>query len=165
MSEPGQEDEVTPPIIDPMLLGLVHQRVIEQQATPGDLSVATVEMEPSVLLEQHWSRVEISQSLRRSCLQSRQLFLAPQLLTWWRPSRLVRRRLQLGWYLRLASDSWRLFLWRLLFEDCSNNCGPNNRKVIYNSLASAEPSCIHYPFTDKGRLQRLIHQGASGRLL
>ena len=45
MSEPAQEEEAIPPMIYLMLLGLVHQRVIQQQAATGDLPVATVEME------------------------------------------------------------------------------------------------------------------------
>ena len=30
MSEPEQEEEVTPPVIDLMMLGLIHQKVIQQ---------------------------------------------------------------------------------------------------------------------------------------
>jgi len=30
MSEPEQEEEATPPVIDPVMLGVIHQRVIQQ---------------------------------------------------------------------------------------------------------------------------------------
>ena len=46
MSEPEQEEEATPSVIDLVLLGLVHQRAIQQQAASGDLPVATIEIEP-----------------------------------------------------------------------------------------------------------------------
>ena len=40
--EPDQEEDIAPPVIDPVLLSLVHQ----QQATSGDLPMMTVEKEP-----------------------------------------------------------------------------------------------------------------------
>ena len=43
--EPEQEEKATPPVIDPVLLSLVHQSVVQWQATLGDLLVAMVEME------------------------------------------------------------------------------------------------------------------------
>ena len=46
MSEAEQEEEATPLVIDLMLMGLVHQKAIQQQ--PGDLPVATVKMEPTL---------------------------------------------------------------------------------------------------------------------
>ena len=46
MLEPEQEEKMTPSVIDPVMLGIIHQRVIQQQAAPGDLSVATIEREP-----------------------------------------------------------------------------------------------------------------------
>ena len=44
-SKPKQEEEVAPPVIDLVLLSLVDQSVVQQQATPGDLPVAKVETE------------------------------------------------------------------------------------------------------------------------
>ena len=46
MSEPKQEEEVAPLVIDLVLLRLVYQRVIQQQAVLGDLPVAMVKTEP-----------------------------------------------------------------------------------------------------------------------
>ena len=50
ISEPEQEEDVIPSAIDPVLFSLVHQSVIQQHATLGDLPVTTVEKEsaPSV---------------------------------------------------------------------------------------------------------------------
>ena len=44
-SEPEQEEEVAPPVIDLVLLSLVHQRVVQDMPHWGDLPVATVKME------------------------------------------------------------------------------------------------------------------------
>jgi len=44
--EPKQEEDVVPSVIDPMLLSLVHQSIIQQHVTSGDLPVTTAETEP-----------------------------------------------------------------------------------------------------------------------
>ena len=44
-SEPKQEEDVLLPVIDHVLLSLVHQSIIQQQATSRDLPVTTVETE------------------------------------------------------------------------------------------------------------------------
>ena len=52
ISEPEKVEEAIPPVIDPMLLGLFHQRAIQQQAAPGGFPAATVEIEPTS--EKRW---------------------------------------------------------------------------------------------------------------
>ena len=44
-SEPEQEEDVTPPVIDPVLLSLVHQSIVQQHAILGELPVMTVKTE------------------------------------------------------------------------------------------------------------------------
>jgi len=45
-SKPEQEEDIAPSVIDPVLLSLVHQSIIQQHATSEDLQVTTVETEP-----------------------------------------------------------------------------------------------------------------------
>ena len=79
-SEPEQVEETIPPVIDPVLLGLVHQSAIQQQATP-----ATVEMEPTP--EEGGDQPEPKTVLSLVPLAAS----SHQLLTWWRSGRLVRQ--------------------------------------------------------------------------
>ena len=96
MLEPEQEEKETPLVINPMMFGLGHQKVIQQQAVLGDLLVARLRWSLTLLLGQYQNRVEISPSLRQSCLQAHQLYQDLWLLTWWKSLRLVCQCSQLG---------------------------------------------------------------------
>jgi len=64
MLEPEQAEETTPPVIDPVLLGLV-EKSYSTTGHDGRLAVATVEIKPTS------KKGEDQPSLRRSCLWSR----------------------------------------------------------------------------------------------
>ena len=48
ISEPEKEKEIVPSVIDPMLLSLVHQSIIQQHATSVNLLVMTVKTESAL---------------------------------------------------------------------------------------------------------------------